>query len=320
MSDLELPFNAIIPYSVQIDKNLSSSEKLFFGQICGLARKTGYMWATDQQFSEMTGIPLPTIEKWLRNLSDNGHIKRVTHNELVKGSNGKKSHFLKRRKIYILQKIYEDPAVDGQPKIDQSSGTIENDGSKGVIKNDGYKSKSLSSISKQQPETPPAISKTPSAVVVPSAKEDPDPFSFYDPDHPVADVIVPSLDQLDIEHNLKLKISSQHSAESVDKAVDRCLKWHSRPSDVIGIMTCLKKADEWKDNPTKEEKELKNLEFLKTLENLDGKTLGMSNVTVGNKYIEFVCGLKVVVFNIESNDFKKDVKEYLDYLRMLEKV
>lgn len=296
---LDLPFYAIIPYAVQIDKNLSSSEKLFFGQISGLARKHGYMWATNEQFSEMIQVPLKTVERWLQNLEVNGHIKRLTHNELIKGLNGQKSHFIKKRKIFIIdkdnQKQIETESKTSVPEDDSKKdcgtlenegffGTLKNEGSKGTLKNEGYKIESLNVISKQQP-TPPEV------------------------------VVVLSLEKIDIEESLRLKISQEYSPDQINLAVDRCLNWKSRPSDQVGIMTALKRADSWVDNPSQEQKSESNQQFLQTLHDLDGKELAMTNITIGKRYIEFVCGMKVIVYNIDENDFKIKTKDYIDYLK-----
>ncbi len=127
-------------------------------------------------------------------------------------------------------------------------------------------------------------------------------------------VIVSSLNSLELSRNLKLKISKNHSAEKIDSAVERTLKWKSRPSDEVGIMSALKKFDEWKDAPTHAEKSESNLKYLQSLNHLDNTKIGIIYVTVGNKYIEFHLGSNANTFHIDDADFKKNTAEYLEYV------
>jgi hypothetical protein len=86
----------------------------------------------------------------------------------------------------------------------------------------------------------------------------------------------------------------------------------------VGIMTTLSRADSWQDNPAVEDLLEKNSKYLKSLINLDGTSIANSRVTVGNKYIEFVSGMKVTTFGIEDKEFKKYVVDYIEYLKRLE--
>ncbi len=122
---------------------------------------------------------------------------------------------------------------------------------------------------------------------------------------------------MELEPKLIVKISREYSQAEVDIAVERCLRWKSRPSDDVGIMTTLSRADSWSDNPTPEEKQESNLDYLLSLRNLDGKTLAMTSITIGNKYIEFVSGMKVTTYSIDQPDFKMSVVDYLEYLNRL---
>jgi hypothetical protein len=130
-------------------------------------------------------------------------------------------------------------------------------------------------------------------------------------------VVYSILEKLDIELPLRVKISSSYSEEEVTIAVHRCLNWKSRNSDQQGIMTALAKADTWVDNPTKHQQEEINLSYLKTLSKLDGMTIGNTNIVVGNKYIEFTSGMKVVTYSIDQDSFKNSVRDYIKYLEDL---
>jgi hypothetical protein len=146
----------------------------------------------------------------------------------------------------------------------------------------------LPSKEEQQPEE----KKAPSAVVV----------SFK------------SLDSLELNENLKQKISKAYSEREVDIAVARCIAWKGRSSDSAGIMTTIKKADSWVDNPSKQMKQENNIDYLGTLRHLDGETFDKTQIIVGNKYIQFIAGMKDICYSIDQEDFIHNVKKYLDYL------
>src|SRR5271163_4520085 len=122
MSDnsLELPYIAVVPYNVQIDENISDSCKLYYGQIVALAKKTGYMWATDDQLSEMKGVSKRTIERWHSELESAGYIKRVTANVPIKCQDGSFA-WTKKRKVYFNDAFaVVKPPVPTTPPIEET--------------------------------------------------------------------------------------------------------------------------------------------------------------------------------------------------------
>lgn len=291
---LDLPYIAVIPYNVQSDDQLSDSCKLYYGQIVGFAKKTGYMWATDEQLSEMKGVSRRTIERWHTELESAGHIKRVTANVPVKGEDGS-FFWTKKRKIYfndgfsLVKPIVPTPPVPAEtiPIEGVLLETAKDDGTIGTAKFGGIIKESLDESLKIQCSAPEAV------------------------------VVFSSLSKLELEPKLLVKISREYSEAEVDIAVERCLRWKTRPSDDVGIMTTLSRADSWCDNPTPEEKQETNLDYLKSLNHLDGKKIGITTINVGNKYIEFVCGMKVTIFSIDQLDFKKNIVAYIEYLNRL---
>jgi hypothetical protein len=287
MSELTLPFIASIPYAVQSDDELPDSVKIYFGQIVGLSIKCGYIWATDEQLASMKKTSIKNIERWNRLLEEKGYITRETKNIPKEQIDGKWA-WEKKRKIFINEgfqrekknskKVYETLKNEG------SLDTLKNEGSLDTLKNEGSLNRnSLNSISKQESEE-----------VVVSSDE---------------------LEKLDIETKLKAKIIQENSPDEIKTAVDRCLKWKSRPSDSVGIMTALKKADSWIDNETPEKIEDKNTAYLKSLLTLDGQKIGVTSIVVCSTYIEFNSGMKTVIFSIDDKEFKKNVIEYIESLR-----
>ena len=293
--DLDLPYVAIIPYNVQIDDSITDTCKLYYGQIVGLGKKCGYMWATDEQLAQMKGVSIRTIERWNTQLEHAGHITRDTKNYLCKDEKTGKDKWIKKRKVYFtdgfkpketlkkndLKKDSEPDKIDGSYEPDKIDGSYEPDTIGGIIK------QSLEESLKEQYET-------------------------------AAPVVVFSLNQLEIQDSLRNKISQEYSPTEIDIAVERCLNWKGRPSDEVGIMTTLTRAKSWMDNPTVEDIVDKNSKYLKSLINLDGTSIANTRISIGNKYIEFVSGMKVTVFNAEDKEFKKAVVDYIEYLKRLE--
>lgn len=130
---LDLPHNAIIPYSVQIDKNLSDAAKIYYGQIMGLAKKEGYIYATDDQLAEMKGVSVRNIERWNMQLEKCGHLRRITHNEFHYDKEDKKQ-WRKHRKIFLCNPCFKEKIAE-PPKMAVPIEPAKNGGSKGSIIN-----------------------------------------------------------------------------------------------------------------------------------------------------------------------------------------
>ncbi len=285
MSQLDLPYIAVIPYAIQSDEDLPDSVKIYFGQLTGLASKYGYVWATDENLSIMKNTSKRNIERWNKTLEDAGYITRETKNVPKEQEDGKWG-WEKKRKIFVNEAFKREKRNSnnsyGTANDGGSLGTAKNEESLGTANNGGIYIKPKDEIFKQEPEE-----------VVVSSDE---------------------LEKLDIEIKLKVKITQENSPAEIKLAVQRCLNWKSRPSDSVGIMTALKKADSWIDNDTPEKIEDKNVSYLKSLQHLDGKKIGATDIVVGNTYIQFNAGMKCINFPIDDKEFKKNVLEYLEYL------
>jgi len=86
-------YYSVIPAEVRYDKDLSSSEKMFYGEISALTQKEGYCWASSSYFENLYGVSRRTIYNWTKRLADKGYIRI----EYVKGENGN----LEGRKIFL---------------------------------------------------------------------------------------------------------------------------------------------------------------------------------------------------------------------------
>ena len=89
-------FYAVIPASIRYDKGLSSSAKLFYGEITAMSNHNGYCWASNSYFSEIFGVSNSTISLWIKQLSDLGHVE-VEYD--------RKGKSIVSRRIYPIQNI-----------------------------------------------------------------------------------------------------------------------------------------------------------------------------------------------------------------------
>jgi DNA-binding transcriptional ArsR family regulator len=82
---------SVIPAEVRYAK-ISSSAKLFYGELTALAKKNGYCYASNAYFSKLYEVSRTTISLWVKELKDNNFIKVEFER------NGQE---VKLRKIYI---------------------------------------------------------------------------------------------------------------------------------------------------------------------------------------------------------------------------
>ena len=99
MTDLELPFLAVIPHAVLADQDLQPNAKLFYGCLVGLAKKEGYCWASNEQLAEMFGVKPRIVARWLEHLGKKGFISREVQN--TPHLDQKKFFWKTERKIFV---------------------------------------------------------------------------------------------------------------------------------------------------------------------------------------------------------------------------
>lgn len=75
----------LIPPQIAHDKRLSLQAKYIGGRIYALAQRNGYCFATNQYFGDELRISPRTIQRYINELIDKGHIKRT----IVRDKRGK---------------------------------------------------------------------------------------------------------------------------------------------------------------------------------------------------------------------------------------
>lgn len=166
------PFLTIIPYNVRNDKRLTSNEKLFYGDLVGLAQNEGYCYAENKWFVETFEVSERTIRNWLENLENCGYIKR---------------HFDQQggRKIYVLQgfqkniskeeKKFRGVGKNFPPEYINTDKENILEEEEGVLPNDNFNEKETksneqsSSSEKQREKKPP--SEQPPPEITPQERE-----------------------------------------------------------------------------------------------------------------------------------------------------
>ena len=70
-------YYAIIPAEVRYSKKLTPNAKLLYAEITALCNMNGKCTASTEYFCRLYEVSRVSIQKWLKNLQDNNHIKRV---------------------------------------------------------------------------------------------------------------------------------------------------------------------------------------------------------------------------------------------------
>ena len=70
-------YYAILPAEVRYSKALIPNAKLLYAEITALCNMNGKCTASTEYFCRLYEVSRVSIQKWLKNLEDNNHIKRV---------------------------------------------------------------------------------------------------------------------------------------------------------------------------------------------------------------------------------------------------
>ena len=70
-------YYAVIPANVRYSKALTPNAKLLYAEITALCNMNGKCTASTQYFCNLYEVSRISIQKWLKILEDNNHIKRV---------------------------------------------------------------------------------------------------------------------------------------------------------------------------------------------------------------------------------------------------
>lgn len=77
MEEQQKAYYAIIPANVRYDKDLPPNAKLLYGEITALCNEKGYCWASNQYFSELYGVSVLSIKRWVNSLVTKGYVYRT---------------------------------------------------------------------------------------------------------------------------------------------------------------------------------------------------------------------------------------------------
>ena len=75
-------YYAIIPAEVRYSKALIPNAKLLYAEITALCNMNGKCTASTEYFCRLYEVSKVSVQKWLKNLEDNNHIKRVNKYKL----------------------------------------------------------------------------------------------------------------------------------------------------------------------------------------------------------------------------------------------
>ena len=66
---------AVIPANVRYDNELRANEKLLYGEITSLTKKTGECWASNKYFGDLYGVKPNAVATWIKHLKDKQYIE-----------------------------------------------------------------------------------------------------------------------------------------------------------------------------------------------------------------------------------------------------
>ena len=112
--NLELNYYLVMPCNVALDNNVSNNAKVLYSLISGLCRQKGYCWATNSYFGNLLKKDNRTIQNWLKELSDYGHI-------VVEVIRDEKTHEVLERRIYLKAAKLEEEASEIQNTPNEKS-------------------------------------------------------------------------------------------------------------------------------------------------------------------------------------------------------
>ena len=75
-------YYAIIPAEVRYSKALTPNAKLLYAEITALCNMNGKCTASTEYFCRLYEVSKVSVQKWLKNLEDNNHIRRVNKYKL----------------------------------------------------------------------------------------------------------------------------------------------------------------------------------------------------------------------------------------------
>ena len=128
-------------------------------------------------------------------------------------------------------------------------------------------------------------------------------------------VVFSKLSVLNLPDSLKEELSQRNDEATLEKAIDRTLKWDNRSSDAAAIQHVLKNFDTWEDKVSPEELENNNRILLKKLNPYDLKEMqNNSRLYVGNDYFEIVNCTSTIYYSVKHKDFEEKVNELLQQL------
>lgn len=74
---MEPAWQAVIPSRYLVAKDINSTQKILIGLISSLSNMTGYCFASNEYFEELTSIKKVTISQLISDLEKKGYIKRI---------------------------------------------------------------------------------------------------------------------------------------------------------------------------------------------------------------------------------------------------
>ena len=115
MADIRPGYWSVIPADVRYDDGLPANAKLLYGEISALCDQKGYCYAQNSYFTSLYGWSVPTIQRLLSALTNQGYI-RV---EIIRD---KRTNQVEERRIYAGLQVGVTPPLKNEGRSPQKKG------------------------------------------------------------------------------------------------------------------------------------------------------------------------------------------------------
>ncbi len=131
-------YYAVIPAAVRYDSELSSGEKLLYGEITALCNEKGYCWASNKYFAKLYGKHVDTITRWLKNLVELEYIRSIIDRD---AGNSRRLYLSAKVQIATCKNAGSLPAP---MRVAASKNAVQNNKDNNKLKNKDNNSKDFS--------------------------------------------------------------------------------------------------------------------------------------------------------------------------------
>ena len=107
-------------------------------------------------------------------------------------------------------------------------------------------------------------------------------------------------------------LMKKHSGEKIIDAVEKCLNWTTRKSDMAAMQHILDPKTRWDKRQSQESIERNNMDYLQEISYLDDRVVGNGlKICVGKRFFELNSTMKTRRVEVTDPQMKEQIEELL---------